>query len=73
MSERKGSSSEKTYRSRNRAIAALVQSSKNIVITDLSLDSAGVINLIDSSYVSFRADGGVDSAGVNTLIGTAAD
>ena len=73
MSERKGSSSEKTYRSRNRAIAALVQSSKNIVITDLSLDSAGVINLIDSSYVSLRADGGVDSAGVNTLIGTAAD
>ena len=73
MSERKGSSSEKTYRSRNRAIAALVQSSKNIVITDLSLDSAGVINLIDSSYVSFRADGGVDSASVNTLIGTAAD
>ena len=73
MSERKGSSSEKTYRSRNRAIAALVQSSKNIVITDLSLDSAGVINLIDSSYVSTRADAGVDSAGVNTLIGTAAD
>jgi len=73
MSERKGSSSEKTYRSRNRAIAALVQSSKNIVITDLSLDSAGVINLIDSSYVSNRTDAGVDSAGVNTLIGTAAD
>ena len=73
MSERKGSSSEKTYRSRNRAIAALVQSSKNIVITDLSLDSAGVINLIDSSYVSTRTDAGVDSAGVNTLIGTAAD
>ena len=73
MSERRGSSSEKTYRSRNRAIAALVQSSKNIVITDLSLDSAGVINLIDSSYVSLRADGGVDSASVNTLIGTAAD
>ena len=69
MTERKGSSSEKTYRSRNRAISALVQSSKNIVITDLSIDSANVIDLIDSSYVSDRAGGaGLDSALVNQLI-----
>lgn len=57
MSERKGSSSEKTYRSRNRAISALVQSSKNIVITDLSLDSAGVNTLIGTAADSDRAAG----------------
>ncbi len=57
MSERKGSSSEKTYRSRNRAIAALVQSSKNIVITDLSVDSASINTLISTASDSDRTAG----------------
>lgn len=67
MADRFGTSREKTYRSRNRAIAALVQSSSNVVATDIDgLDSAAVISLIN-------ATGGTDSATVITLIEAAND
>ena len=51
MADRKGATGEKSYRSRNRAISALVQSSKNVVVTDLSIDSANVSQVIDSDYI----------------------
>jgi hypothetical protein len=75
MADRFGSSKEKSYRSRNRAIAALVQGSKNVVTTDIvGLDSANTIELIDSSYIQARqlsADAGLDSAQVLAIAGGA--
>lgn len=85
MADRYGSSREKTYSSRNRAIAALVQSTSNIVTTDIDgldsaaaialinqtatgIDSASIINLIDSDYVAARSSAGTDSATVLALI-----
>lgn len=73
MADRKGTSSEKTYRSRNRAIAALVQGSKNVVSTDIDgLDSARTIALINSTstgldsaeVLAITGDAGLDSAAV---------
>jgi hypothetical protein len=62
----------KTFTSRNRAFAALIRSSDNIVVTD-TIDSAGAVeNLVDSAYVLARAgDAGVDSAGITALIDSA--
>ena len=72
MADRFGSSKEKTYRSRNRAIAALVQSSENVVITDIEgLDSASTIELIDSAYIASRTTAGTDSAAIINLIDSA--
>jgi len=76
MADRYGSSKEKSYRSRNRAIAALVQSSTNVVTTDIDgLDSARTIALInntatglDSAQVlSIAGDAGLDSAAVLSI------
>jgi hypothetical protein len=73
MADRFGSSKEKSYRSRNRAIAALVQSTTNIVTTDIDgLDSAATIALINSTstgldsaqVLSIAGDAGLDSAAV---------
>ena len=72
MAERKGTTSEKTYRSRNRALSALVKSDKNIVSTEKDFDSDIAINLIDSAYVLARAgDAGIDSAATFDLIDSA--
>ena len=77
MADRFGTSREKTYRSRNRAIAALVQSSSNVVTTDIGgLDSAAVTVLINSTSTGLDSaqvlliagDAGLDSAGVTALI-----
>lgn len=66
MANRYGSSKEKSYRSRNRAIAALVQSTTNVVTTDIDgLDSARTIALINSTAT------GLDSAQVLAIAGTA--
>ena len=63
---RYGSSREKSYRSRNRAIAALVQSTTNVVTTDIDgLDSAQTIALINSTAT------GLDSATVINIIDSA--
>jgi len=76
MADRFGSSKEKSYRSRNRAIAALVQSSTNVVTTDIDgLDSAATIALInntatglDSAQVlAIAGDAGLDSAAVLSI------
>ena len=73
MADRFGSSKEKSYRSRNRAIAALVQSSTNVVTTDIDgLDSAATIALINSTstgldsaeVLAITGDAGLDSAAV---------
>lgn len=57
----------RTYRSRNRALSALVGSTENVVQTDATgLDSAAVVSLIN-------ATGGTDSATVITLIEAAND
>ena len=65
MADRKGATGEKSYRSRNRAISALVQNTtnKNIVTTDLSggTDSASIITLIQSANDSDRTAGSVNS------------
>jgi trimeric autotransporter adhesin len=59
MTDRYGSSREKTYRSRNRALAALVHGSTNVVATDIDgLDSGEVTDLIDSDYITTRITGG---------------
>lgn len=59
MADRYGSSKEKSYRSRNRALAALVQSTTNVVSTDIDgLDSAATISLINNTPT------GLDSADV---------
>jgi hypothetical protein len=69
MADRFGRSSEKTFRSRNRAIAALVRSTSNVVVSDLhGLDSADTIQLIDSAYIAARSSAGTDSAGVTGII-----
>ena len=66
MADRFGTSKEKTYRSRNRAIAALVQSTSNVVATDIDgLDSAAVTALINSTST------GLDSAQVLSIAGGA--
>ena len=76
MADRFGSSKEKSYRSRNRAIAALVQSSTNVVTTDIDgLDSAATIALINSTstgldsaqVLSIAGDAGLDSAAVLSI------
>ena len=53
MADRKGATGEKSYRSRNRALSALVRSSnnKNVVVTDIAFDSANSTALIDSDYI----------------------
>ena len=78
MTERYGSSREKTYRSRNRALSALVQGSTNVVATDIDgLDSGEVTDIIDSAYISalgFGAGGGggtVDSADIIAIVDSA--
>lgn len=63
----------RSFRTRNRAIAALVRTSENIVTTN-TIDSSGtVIDLIDSAYVQARVSAGTDSATVITLIEAAND
>ena len=65
MADRKGVTGEKSYRSRNRALSALVQNTtnKNIVTTDLSggTDSASIITLIQSANDSNRTAGSINS------------
>ena len=74
----------KNYRSRNRALSALVGSTENVVQTDEtgldsaatlalinanpSIDSAVVTSIIDSAYVTARSSAGTDSATVIALI-----
>jgi len=74
----------RTYRSRNRALSALVGSTENVVQTDAtgldsaatlslinanpSIDSAVVTSIIDSAYVIARSSAGTDSATVLALI-----
>ena len=63
-----------TYRSRNRAIAALVRSSDNVVVTN-TIDSAGAVEtLVDSAYVLARAGGaGLDSAQILAITNNSID
>ena len=58
----------KTFTSRNRAFAALVRGSDNIIVTN-TVDSAGAVeNIVDSAYIAARSTAGTDSASVINLI-----
>lgn len=58
----------KTFTSRNRAFAALIRSSENVIVTN-TVDSAGAVeDIVDSAYISARTTAGTDSASVISLI-----
>ena len=63
----------RSFRTRNRAIAALVRTSENIIATNTIDSSGSVIDLVDSAYVQARVSSGTDSATVITLIEAAND
>jgi hypothetical protein len=65
--------SRRIFRTRNRAIAALVRTSENIVTTNTIDSSGSVIDLVDSDYIQARVSSGTDSATVITLIEAAND
>jgi len=52
--------SRRSFRTRNRAIAALVRTSENIVTTNTIDSSGSVIDLVDSAYVQARVSSGTD-------------
>ena len=62
MADRFGSSGEKSYRSRNRALSALIRSTsnKNVVATDIAFDSAKAISIAFDSSVAINLKNSVE-------------
>lgn len=65
MAQRFGSSKDKAYSSRNRALSSLLRSSENVVATDKGLDSAEVLAIVPEA--------GIDSAAVTNLSNSLVD
>ena len=61
----------KTFTSRNRAFAALVRGTDNVIVTN-TVDSAGAVeDIVDSAYIAARTTAGTDSAAIINLIDSA--